>query len=157
VILVAHAAPDHAANGGYAQISLKKSGKPSRWRGASGVSKTGMRDFRRLLGGPCGRHAAIGWMIGDERSLTPVAGPGCLIVFCCLDPKAQRDSDARTAGFGTNCCPMIGSRASVGPIVGRLSFLSANDMTSLSYWLFIGAGERIRTLDPNLGKVVLYP
>jgi hypothetical protein len=27
------------------------------------------------------------------RSLTPVAGHGCLIVFCCLDPKAQRDSD----------------------------------------------------------------
>ena len=26
----------------------------------------------------------------------------------------------------------------------------------LSY-LFIGAGEEIRTLDPNLGKVVLYP
>jgi hypothetical protein len=27
----------------------------------------------------------------------------------------------------------------------------------LEFTLIIGAGEGIRTLDPNLGKVVLYP
>ena len=32
--------------------------------------------------------------------------------------------------------------------------------TALSFWLFrekTGAGDEIRTHDPNLGKVVLYP
>jgi hypothetical protein len=38
---------------------------------------------------------------------------------------------------------------------GRTTIVNKN--SAAKCLIFLGAGEGIRTLDPNLGKVVLYP
>ena len=47
----------------------------------------------------------------------------------------------------------------MGVSVGRClqNFKGRLSAKSLIFWEKTGAGEGIRTLDPNLGKVVLYP
>ena len=62
-------------------------------------------------------------------------------------PRCQREA-IRTIRVGTPC-----SRASLG----RAAHLSGKTQTLSGSGKKSGAGEGIRTLDPNLGKVVLYP
>src|SRR5215469_1265449 len=56
-------------------------------------------------------------------------------------------------------CWLRVSEPDVGPAGGTACGTSVSRATHMRYQLhwYFGAGEGIRTLDPNLGKVVLYP
>ena len=60
-----------------------------------------------------------------------------------------------TLEFASSCFPPASPLCEVGP--GKQKAPRRALVKCLKSLLIFGAGEGIRTLDPNLGKVVLYP
>ena len=75
--------------------------------------------------------------------------------ICGLGTLPMRKATESPLGFTFGCFPPA-SPPNV-PEAGKQKTTPTDPSDSLIYLKKIGAGEGIRTLDPDLGKVVLYP
>ena len=121
----------------FASLSGKRAGKQNGPR--LGVRGSAMASKPSLRGGA--RRPPLPSVAQAENrgfgtlSMPATADSPLLFAFCCFPPA----SPTLAPGTGKQKTP-------------RRAFLNSLDFQKKS-----GAGEGIRTLDPNLGKVVLYP
>ena len=71
-------------------------------------------------------------------------------------PESQLDRDERRSSTAREQLVIVRLER-LSKTVGNAKAASRRPLLKLQIYREIGAGEAIRTLDPNLGKVVLYP